>query len=235
MQNFSEEFPILDHCIFMNHAGVSPISARAAKAIRHWTEEAQTGIGEHWSSWAKALARNRKNAAALMHCDASEVALVHSTTHGLLLAANSLPWRPGDNVIIAEHEFPANIYPWKNLAAQGVAARTVPEREGRFRIEDFTALIDSRTRLVAVSMVQYATGFRMPVEALGEICRSRGILFCVDGIQALGALPVDVTKIGCHFFSSNGHKWLLSPEGFGVLYIDKNVMDQMNACMTGWV
>jgi len=113
--------------------------------------------------------------------------------------------------------------------------RPVPERDGRFHLDDFVARMDSRTRLVAVSAVNYATGFRMNLEKLGEICSSRGILFSVDGIQALGALPVDVQRINCDFLSSNGHKWLMSPEGFGILYVRRSLFDRMNNSMTGWV
>lgn len=150
--------------------------------------------------------------------------------------ANSLPWRPGDNVLVAEHEFPANVHPWRNLASRGVACRTVPERDGgRFLIEDFIQRIDARTRLVAVSLVQYSTGFRMPVEELAQVCRERGILLCIDAIQALGAMPIDVAQLGCDFLTADGHKWLLAPEGFGILYVRKPLLDQMNDSMTGWV
>lgn len=233
--NLLEEFPVLRDQIFLNHSAVAPISARAAAALRKWADEASTTPATSWPEWASVLGKIRRSAAQLINCDHHEIAIVHSTTHGLLLVANSLDWRPGDNVITCQDDFPANIYPWHNLARLGVAMRPVPEREGRFHVDDFVSRMDSRTRLVAVSAVNYATGFRMNLEKLGEICSSRGILFSVDGIQALGALPVDVQRINCDFLSSNGHKWLMSPEGFGILYVRRSLFERMNNSMTGWV
>lgn len=219
----------------MNHSGVAPLPVRSARALQRWADEATTGVGEKWPTWALSNGRSRKNAAAILGCSADEIALVHNTTHGLLVVAHSVRWRPGDNVVYAEHEFPANIYPWRNLLALGVGGRPVAERDGKFFVEDFIERIDGRTKLVAISMVQYSTGFRMPVEALGEICRRRGILLCIDGIQAAGGMPVDVGKLGCDFFVADGHKWLLSAEGFGALYVRQGVIDQLNESMTGWI
>lgn len=229
------EFPILDHCIFMNHAGVAPIPARTSRVLQAWAEEAQTKVGSDWPRWARSVPACRSQAARLLGCAPEEIALIHNTTHGLLIVANSIRFRPGDNVLIAEHEFPANIYPWKNLIARGVGHRAVAERDGRFLLDDFAAMIDHRTRLISVSLVQYSTGFRMPIEALAEICRERGILLCVDGIQALGCMPVDVKALGCDFFAADGHKWLLSPEGLGVLYVRREIMDRLTDAMTGWI
>ncbi len=229
------EFPILRDRIFFNHSAVSPLPARTANALRRWLDEAQTEVGEAWPVWAASISRARSLAANLLHCSADEIAFVHNTTHGLLCVANSLTWRPGDNVIIAEHEFPADVHPWRNLRSRGVAVRVILEREGRFQIEDFLERIDGRTRLIAVSQVQYSTGFRMPVESLGEICAKRDILFCVDAIQGLGAMPTDVGKFGCHFLAADGHKWLLGAEGLGILYVKKSMFEKLNDSMTGWL
>lgn len=234
MMDLAAEFPILQDRIFLNHSAVAPLPTRSAEALRRWSAEAQTEVGGAWVNWAAYLRETRQNLARFIGATSDEIAFAHNTTHGLLCVANSLPWRPGDNVLIAEHEFPANVYPWKNLAARGVGLRVVPEAEGRFRVEDFEARMDGRTRLVSVSLVQYSTGYRMPVEGLAEVCRSRGILLCVDAIQALGALPVDVGKLGCDFLVADGHKWLLAPEGLGLLYIRRPVLDEMNDAMTGW-
>lgn len=233
--DFLSEFPVVDRPIFLNHASVAPLPLRSARALERWLKQARCSVGTDWPQWAAASRKARANAATMLGCDRSEVAFVHNTTHGLLIVANSLTWRPGDNVVICEHEFPANIYPWKNLAARGVAMRQVPERNGRFEFDEIVSRIDERTRLLSVSMVQYSTGFRLPMARLGEFCRDRGVLFCVDGIQALGAMPVDVRKIGCDFFSSCGHKWLLGAEGFGVLFVRREAMEKMNDSMTGWV
>jgi len=228
------EFPSLRDRVFLNHSAVAPLPARTAGAMARWLEQAQASVAEDWAGWAAALRRARTQTARLLGAKTEEIAFVHNTTHGLLCVANSLRWRPGDNVVTAAHEFPANVHPWRNLAARGVALRAAPEREGRFDVADLAGLIDRRTRLVAVSLVQYSTGFRMPVEALAEICRPRGILLCLDGIQGIGALAVDVDGLGCDFLAADGHKWLLGPEGFGALYVRASALDQLNEAMTGW-
>lgn len=234
MTDLSAEFPILKTHCFLNHAAVAPLPERSAEALRKWSLEAQTEIGHIWPEWAAQLRGTRLNLARFIGATSDEIAFAHNTTHGLLCIANSLDWRPGDNVVIAEHEFPANVYPWKNLAARGVACRVVPEVGGRFRIEDFEAMIDRRTRLLSVSMVQYSTGYRMPVEVLGELCRRKGVLLCLDGIQAVGALPVDVERLGCDFLVADGHKWLLSPEGLALLYVRRDRLEGLGDSMTGW-
>ena len=233
--DWAAEFPILKDLIFFNHAAVSPLPARAARALACYAEEAATLGGAAWPRWHGRLKQARAAAATLLGADLDEVAFAHNTTHGLLCVANSLPWRPGDNIVSAEHEFPADVHPWRNLAERGVALRRVPERpDYRFSIDDFIRAIDARTRLVAVSLVQYSTGYRMPVEALAEVCRARGILLCLDAIQGLGALPVRVRELGCDFLSADGHKWLLSPEGVGLLYVRKERLELFNQSMTGW-
>lgn len=236
MDNFEAEFPILRDQVFLNHSAVSPLPSRTAGALRLWVDQAATGVARDWGLWAAALRRTRTHGAALMGCARDEVAFIHNTTHGLLIVANSLEWRPGDNVVVAAHEFPANLHPWLNLRTRGVATRLVPEQpDRRLRLEDYLERIDSRTRLVSVSMVQYSTGFRAPIARLAQACRERGALLCVDGIQGLGGLPVNVKELGCHFFAADGHKWLLAPEGLGILYIDRDVLPLMNDSMTGWV
>lgn len=232
--DIEEEFPILRDQIFFNHAAVAPIPTRTARALEHWIGQAQTSVATDWPEWAAALRRARTNAAALVGAGTGDIAFVHNTTHGLLIIANSLPWRPGDNVVIAEHEFPANAYPWMNLASKGVAVRIAPERDGKFLVEDFAALIDERTRLVSISLVQYSTGFRMPAEEIAAICREKESLFCLDAIQAVGVQPVDVEALGCDFLVADGHKWLLSPEGFGIFYARDRARAQMSDAMTGW-
>lgn len=218
----------------MNHAGVAPLPARAARAMREWVDQAERSVGTNWARWNGIMRGARGKAAKLLHCGEDSVAFIHNTTHGLLILAHSINWRPGDNIVTAEHEFPANVYPWKHVEACGVALRVAPERDLRFRVEDFATLIDDRTRLVSVSMVQYSTGYRMPVEELGKLCRERGILFCIDGIQACGAMPIDVGALECDFFVADGHKWMLGPEGFGLLYVAPRAMPLLNDSMTGW-
>jgi len=230
------EFPILDRSIFFNHAAVAPIPARSAEALRLFADEAALEGASAWGRWAERLKATRKAAASLLGCDLDEIGFVHNTTHGLLCLANSLPWRPGDNIVGIEHEFPANVHPWRNLRRLGVALRTVPESpDYRYGIDDFAERIDSRTRLVTTSLVNYSTGYRLPVEEISQLCRERDILFCLDAIQGVGAMPTRPGELGCDFLVADGHKWMLGPEGIGLLYVRKERMDVFNEAMTGWV
>ncbi len=234
--DFRFEFPVVaTEGAFFNHAGVAPLPRRGAEAIQKWCDQASTEVLDRWADWSKALTRTRRNAAKLAGCRSEEIAYMTNTTHGLFTVARTLDWRPGDNLITCDHEFPANVYPWRNLSARGIATRVVQEREGRFTVNDFISQMDSRTRLVAVSMVHYATGFRMPVESLAEACHSRGILLCLDGIQALGALNFNVKDLGCDFLAAGGHKWMLAPEGTGILYVSESAMNRLDASTSGWM
>ncbi len=234
--DLAREFPVLAHVNFLNHAAVSPLPRRAAEMVQRFAREALEVGAVAWPEWAARIGRARARTAQLLACGQDEIAFSHNTTHGLMCIANSLPWRPGDNVVTAAGEFPANVHPWRNLAARGVALRTVAERPDRsFAPDDFAAAIDGRTRLVAVSLVQYGTGCRMPVEALAELCRRRGILFCIDSIQATGAMPTRPDDLGADFMSADGHKWLMGVEGAGLLYVRRERLNLLDATMTGWI
>jgi len=149
---------------------------------------------------------------------------VRKTVEGLSTVACGVSWRPGDNVVTDEIEFPANIYPWLNLKARyGVDTKLVPAPNGKVVADDLIAACDNRTRLVTVSFVQFSNGYRADLERLGAFCRSRGIYLCVDGIQGVGPLQVDVTRFQVDFLACGGHKWLLGPIGIGFLYIRKEI------------
>jgi selenocysteine lyase/cysteine desulfurase len=237
MTDFRHEFPILETLTFLNHAAVAPIPRRGAEALRALAGEAETMGSAAWPRWAERLKRARREGARLLGlARENDLGFVHNTTHGLLCVANSLDWRPGDNIVTAAREFPANVQAWRQLRERGVALRPVAERpDFRFDAADFERAIDDRTRLVAVSMVQYATGYRMPVEALAEICQRRGIRLVLDAIQAIGALPTRVDALGCDAIVADGHKWMLGPEGIGLLWVRPEWCAAMNESMTGWV
>ena len=229
------EFPVLNELIFLNHAGVSPLPARSANAMRTFINEMERYGPFHQKKDQARVEWLRGAAAQLLACSPDEIAFVKNTTEGLCLVAEGLDWRAGDNAVTADHEFPANVYPWRSLARRGVELRVVPERNYRFEVEDFARAMDHRTRLLTVSAVEFSTGFRMPLEDLGRLCRERGVLFCVDGIQALGAMPFDVERMNIDFLSAGGHKWLLGPEGFGVFYCRRERIEALPNCVLGWI
>ena len=159
---------------------------------------------------------------------------MENTSTALSLVAEGLDWQPGDNVVGAALEFPSNVYPWMGLASRGVEYRRVEERDGRIDPDEILALLDSRTRMLALSWVQYASGFRSDLARLGRACRERGILFVVDVIQGLGALPLDVEADFVDVAAASAHKWLLGPEGIGLLYVSDRVVERLRPARSGW-
>ncbi len=233
--NTRQEFPIRERYAFLNHASVAPIPASTQAAISEFARDAAEEGPVNYAAWLHAMGLAREAAGVMINADPNDIAFVKNTNHGLLIVVNSIDWRAGDNVVGLEHEFPANLLPWKNLRHHGVEFRAVPEQANfTYSLDAIASRIDDRTRLLAVSWVEYSTGVRNDIEALGRLCRDRGILFCVDGIQGMGVLPIDVKTLPVDFLMADGHKWMLAPEGCGILYIRREVIAQLNDNMTGW-
>ncbi len=221
--DFDLEFPSKKSSIQFNHAAVCPLPARAADAIRAYADNLSLRGALDWKDWIRKADEVRSLASRLIGSDervggAASISIVPNTTWGLNLVASGFPFRPGDSVVTTASEFPANLAPWVALAAKGVTVRRVPTRDGAFTAADVAAACDATTRLVSVSLVAFHTGFRAPAEELAALCRSRGIIFGLDGIQAAGAQRVDVAGWGVDFLSADGHKWMLGPEGAGILF-----------------
>lgn len=229
------EFPIRERYIYMNHAGVAPIPSSTQAAISEFARTAAEEGPVNYAAWLHAMNLAREASGQLINADPNDICFVKSTNHGLLIAANSINWKQGDNIVGFAHEFPANILPWKNLSYLGVEFRAVPEQEDyTYSFDDIVARIDARTRLLAISWVEYSTGVRNDIDKLSALCKEKGILFCVDGIQGLGVLPIDVKKTPVDFLMADGHKWLLAPEGCGILYVNRDIIPTLNNSMTGW-
>lgn len=228
-------FPALVRRIYLNHAGVSPCSTRTVEATSAWLEDlAQNGVAnEH--RWEELATHVRGLCARLIGASAEEIAYVRNTSHGLGLVAEGLPWQAGDEVAVCTAlEYPSNVYPWLHLASRGVFVREIVPDGGGVTPAAVEAAITDRTRLVAVSSVQYATGHRTDLAAIGDICRRRGLLFLVDGIQSVGFGPLDVKRAGIHFLSADSHKWMLGMPGVGFLYVDREVVDRLRPVLVGW-
>ena len=222
-------FPLAERWVFLNHAGVSPLNTRAAAAIRAFTDRM---VAEPFADIrADAIATMidlRQQLAALINArSADEIALMPNTATGINTAALSLPLRPGDNVLVLDGDYPANIYPWMNLAHRGILTKFVPARDGGLDLDLLASRMDSRTRVVAMSTVVFATGFRNDLAAVGKLCRERNVYFVVDGIQSLGALPFDVQAANVDFLACGSQKWLLGPPGSGFLYTRRELLDEL--------
>jgi len=227
-------FPITKHWVFLDHAAVAPLSLPAAEALRQYAEDLCQHGDAHEDDWDKRIQQVRVLAAALLHADPSEIAFVKNTSEAINFVAQGLDWRPGDNVLVAREEYPSNIYPWLNLHRYGVEVRLIPTRDARIWLDDIRAQIDQRTRLVSLSYVEFSSGFRNDLDAVGELCRQRGILFFVDAIQGLGVLPLDVRRMPVDFCAADGHKWLLGPEGAGLFYVRACHLERLYPIEVGW-
>ena len=229
------EFPVTKSYIYMNHAGVAPISSRVRDAMMGFVEDATVNGAVNVETWVETAEMCRSVAAQLINADSTEIAFMKNTTQGILIAANGIDWREGDNVVTTAVEFPANVYPWWSLKERyGVETRMAPEREGRIHLDDIVAAIDERTRVVTISHVEFASGYRNDIKTLGKICRERDIWFVVDAIQSLGAIEVDVKSSYVDILAADGHKWLLAPEGAAIFYCADEKRERLINTNVGW-
>lgn len=226
------EFPVVEHKIFLAHAGVSPLPRRVAEAIGNYAGKAAVSDQE------KALApgllhQGRRLAAQLLHCQPDEVAFVGPTSLALSLIAGGLRFRRGENILIYFDDYPSNVYPWMAFAEQGVEVRLMNTRGlGVIRPMDVMGQMDENTRLVALASCHFISGYRIDLPSIGSFLRKRNILFCVDGIQTLGAFPTTVECVD--MLAADGHKWLLGPCAAGLLYIRHDVRQRVNPPLYGW-
>ncbi|MBI3785256.1 MAG: aminotransferase class V-fold PLP-dependent enzyme [Deltaproteobacteria bacterium] len=232
--HWRKEFPITERVTHFNHAGVSPVSRRVVEAVGKFGSEALVVDRALQQGWEERTEKARAAFATLVGAHSDEVAFVKNTSEGLSLVAAGLDWRAGDNVIAVDNEYPSNIYPWFGLRRWGVETRLVRTRRGRVHVDDVAALADQRTRLLSVSFVDWNSGARTDLRPLAEHCRERGMFFCVDGIQGVGAIQLDVEASGIDFLAVGGHKWLLAHEGCGCLFVSRRVNPQLHSVLHGW-
>lgn len=234
-QLWRAEFPVTETYVYMNHAGVAPLSQRVQTAMTQFITDATLNGAVNFEEWEATAEACRNNAARLLNANTTEIAFMKNTTQGILIAANGIDWQEGDNVVTTAVEFPANIYPWWSLKTRyGVHTRLVPERDGRIHVEDVAAAVDGRTRALTISHVEFASGFRNDIQALGDLCRHHNIWFIVDAIQSLGAVAVDVKACNVDILAADGHKWLLAPEGAAIFYCADDKRDQLINTNVGW-
>ncbi len=219
---------------YFDHAAVAPLPSAAAAAIDRWAAQATEEGDTCWPEWNRRVEEARTLAARLLGADASEIALVHSTTEGIGLVAEGYPWQSGDNVVTLANEFPSNLYPWMNLASRGVETRRVEAEGGRVDLAQLEAACDSCTRIITVSWVGYLSGWRIALDDVVEIARRKNVLLFVDAIQGLGAFPLDVRATPVDFLAADGHKWLLGPEGAGLFYIRREHLERLRPVGVGW-
>jgi len=227
-------FPVTQRFAYLNHASVGALPRPVTLAMSRYLEDRSARGSEALVDWDCDIERVRAAAARFLGARRDEIIFTGSISHGLNIVAAGLDWRPGDNLICAETEFTANVYPWTNLRRRGVEVRFAPARDHRILIHELSALMDHRTRLVAISFVEFCTGYRVDLDALSALCRERGVLLCVDGIQGLGALQFRVDETPADFVAAHAAKWMLGPIGAAFLYVRHDLLSRLEPVMAGW-
>lgn len=231
------QFPVTEQAIYFNHAAISPPPITTIRAIEAQLKDVQENGSKNYRRWLAVKERARELIAGLLGVRRPEqVAFMRNTADALSTVANGLNWRAGSNIVTCSHEFPSNIYPWLRVRdAYGVEVRMCDERDGRVDPDELESLIDRNTRVVAISHVQYASGFRTDLERLGRVARKHDALFVVDTIQALGVIPTDVEAELIDVAAGGSHKWLLGPEGVGYLYLSDRARERIQPTLVGWI
>jgi cysteine desulfurase/selenocysteine lyase len=232
------EFPSLSHRTYLDAACIGVASRTAARAVTGFVEDVQwlptdSGTAHHGSL---NIARDaaRPAAARLIGAQPEDIALTESATHGLSLAAQALPLKPGDLVAVADLEYIQMGVTWSQLARQGVGIRKIPHTAGAVSVDILSRYLDSDVTVLALSSVQWTNGFRADLEAISEMCRDRGIWLVVDAAQHIGAMPLDVSRTPVDMLVCGGHKWLNSPFGTGFLYMSPESRDRLNRPQSGF-
>ena len=231
---FRQQMPVAERWAYFDHAAVAPISGPAQAAMNRWVAQSAGQGDTIWPEWGRQVERVRELAASTIGAEGEEVALVPNTTAGIALVAEGYPWRRGDNVVTLANEFPSNQYPWINLASRGVETRCVPVDDAAVDLNRLAEACDARTRIVSVSWVGYATGWRLDLDEVSRVVHDRGALLFLDAIQGLGVFPIDVRRTGIDFLAADGHKWMLGPEGAGLAFVRREHLDLLRPIGVGW-
>lgn len=229
-------FPVTQQYAYLNSAAVSPMPTTAVEAINSQLLDVSSHGALGYQNWINTKNRARGLVAEMLHVRADQVAFMRNTSDGFSTIANGLTWKAGDNIVSFESEFPANFYPWRRIRDEfGVELRLCPERDGRIDIDEFVSLIDSDTKVVAISAVQYASGYKADLERIGRAARAVDALFCVDIIQGFGAMPFDLPAQYVDAACGASHKWLCAPEGCGIIYLSDSARERIKPTLVGWI
>src|SRR5215831_11441832 len=229
-------FPVTRNYVYLNHSAVSPLSTPVQDAMTGLISDLTHNGAVNYQDWLETTEQVRADAALLVNARPHEIAFMRNTSSAISTIANGIDWHRGDNVVTCNVEFPANIYPWMRLEAQsGVEVRMLRERGGRIDPGELLAQANDHTRVIAISWVQFSSGYRIDLARIGAFCRDRGIIFVVDAIQGLGGLKLDVEACSVDAFAADAHKYLLGPEGIALLYVSDRVLQRINPTDVGWM
>jgi selenocysteine lyase/cysteine desulfurase len=228
-------FPVTERAIYLNHAAVSAPPVPTINAVQSQLADVSQNGSVNFRNWIAVKENARQIVSRMLGALPEQVAFTRNTSDGLSTVANGLTWRRGDNLVTFRNEFPSNIYPWLRVRdALGVEVRMCEERNGRIDLDELIGLIDDKTRIVALSQIQFASGFRADLARIGRAARSHDALLVVDVIQALGVVPIDVQSELVDVAAAACHKWLLTPEGVGLLYLSERARERIQPTLVGW-
>ncbi|MGI9036064.1 MAG: aminotransferase class V-fold PLP-dependent enzyme [Pyrinomonadaceae bacterium] len=235
-KNIRAAFPAAEKYCYLNSAAVAPLPTVAVDAVIRQLKDVSENGSLNYPNWIETKTSARKLVAEMLNVKLQQIAFMRNTSDGFATVANGLDWSEGENIVTFEREFPANFYAWRRIRdAYGVQLRLCPERDGRIDLDEFINLIDANTRLVAISAVQFASGFRADLERIGRAARKAGALFAVDIIQGFGAVEFDLPSQFVDVASGASHKWLCAPEGCGILYLSDRARELIKPTLVGWI
>jgi selenocysteine lyase/cysteine desulfurase len=235
-QEIRELFPAAKKYTYLNSAAVAPLPTIAVEAVNRQLRDVSENGSANFLDWVATKNRAREIIAAMLKVQSEQIAFMRNTSDGISTVANGLKWQAGDNIVSFEREFPANFYAWRRIRDQfGVELRLCPERNGRIDLDEFIGLIDGNTKIVSISAVQFASGFRADLERIGQAARKHDALFVVDIIQAFGTMPFDLAAQKVDVAAGASHKWLCSPEGCGILYLSDRARARVEPSLVGWI
>jgi selenocysteine lyase/cysteine desulfurase len=235
-ENIRSMFPALKKYVYLNSAAVSPMPKISVDAVISQLQDVSENGTVNFNSWIATKNRCRDLVAEMLNVNAENIAFMRNTSDSFASVANGIDWAEGENIVTFEREFPANFYAWRMIRDKfGVELRICPEINGRYDLDEFLSLIDANTKVVAVSAVQFGSGYRADLERIGQKAREVDALFAVDMIQAFGVVPLDLPKNLVDIACGASHKWLFSPEGCGILYLSKRARKQIEPTLVGWI
>ncbi len=229
-------FPALERNVYLNSGAVTPLPKPTVDAINLQLQDVMLNGSANFQKWVDMKNQARERVARLLRVRSEQIAFLRNTSDGISCIANGLSWEEGENIVTFEHEFPANFYPWRHIRDKhNVELRLAKEENGRINIDEICSLIDENTKVVSISAVQFSTGFRADLKEIGEVARKFDALFCVDIIQAFGAIDLDLTSMNVDAAAGASHKWLCSPEGCGILYLSNKARERITPNLIGWI
>lgn len=220
--------------IYFNHAAIGPLSISVTNKLEEFIRQRSEGSIDVYDIFLEAQKSAKEKLGKILNVEPARVSLAENVSSALSIVAQGLKWKAGDRIILNDMEFPSNVYPFLNLKKEGVEVDFVKSTDGKILFDDIEKFVTARTKLISISLVQFVSGFRADIEMIGELCKQKGIIFCIDGIQGIGAINTDIKKYNADFIAGGSQKWLMGLQGASFFYISKSLQDKITPKIVGW-